>query len=753
MPDAVHPQAKKDPGHCPVQAMQQLEGDALGGGRRRQPCRLVLRRHRRPVDFRRIRCRGLRLDEPQQIAHLRHPGEILLGDPDAEDGLQLETEVQPLQRVDAEIELRVGVQRQPAPGIARLQDPPRRSRLRPGQQCPILVRQRLLDARAAARERLVVQPRQQEALVLAEPVARQRLARDDEPGQALVAREALRGRGERDPHHRFHRGVGGGADRRRVRHDERDQRATALEHRNFANERAGPVALLQFLRKYLLAAPENDDLLQAAADVDIAVVVHPPEIAGTEPAVLGERRPVGVGIVEVAREDARPPQLDFTFAPRIRIGDTHPAVRKQRPAFAADALRSDRVAGKAGGGFGQPVAGQRREPEPLELPDHVRLELGPGRHQKPQARPEPPVHLREQDPPERKAEPAANGDRQPQQHREQTRRRPATRLDLRLQAADQRLVQARHADHRGGLRDIERSDDLRPRRRLRQDDGSADGERNQQSHDEGVDMMQRQRQQHAVARADQAHFADGSDIDLDIAVGEDERFRAARGARRVDQHRRRVAGEHRQAEAVLPGGQAGPGPDVGLVSPVLVDQDRLRFEPVTQTPQHLQMRPHGEQAPQSARADDHRRFVGVGEVVDRHRHRPGHRDAEASDDPGRAVGGHQADALARTDSRPHQTESQRAHAVGDVAVAVRAYIVAAHFEYGRSRHRVGADDRAEKQIRTRDLPGCSSRGRNPPAAEIQVRPRLRHRDCAVLSGARAYLVRRRSVVRPELTGW
>ena len=96
------------------------------------------------------------------------------------------------------------------------------------------------------------------------------------------------------------------------------------------------------------------------------------------------------------------------------------------------------------------------------------------------------------------------------------------------------------------------------------------------------------------------------------------------------------------------------------------------------------MRPHGEQAPQSARADDHRRFVGVGQVVDRHRHRPGHRDAEASDDPGRAVGGHQADALARTDSRPHQTESQRAHAVGDVAVAVRAHIVAAHFDYGRS---------------------------------------------------------------------
>jgi hypothetical protein len=95
------------------------------------------------------------------------------------------------------------------------------------------------------------------------------------------------------------------------------------------------------------------------------------------------------------------------------------------------------------------------------------------------------------------------------------------------------------------------------------------------------------------------------------------------------------------------------------------------------------MRPHGKQAPQTAGPDDHRRFIGVGEVVDRHRHRPGHRYAEARDDPGRAVGGHQADTLARNDPRLHQTESQRAHAVGDVAVVVRAHIIAAHFDHGR----------------------------------------------------------------------
>ena len=118
---ALHPQAKKQHGECAGQAMQQRERDALRSGGRRQPFRLVLRQHRRHVDFHCIRRRRL-LDEPQQIAHLRHPGEILLGHPDAENAFQLETEVQPFERIDAEVELGVAVQRQAARGIARLQD-------------------------------------------------------------------------------------------------------------------------------------------------------------------------------------------------------------------------------------------------------------------------------------------------------------------------------------------------------------------------------------------------------------------------------------------------------------------------------------------------------------------------------------------------------------------------------------------------------------------------------------------------------
>jgi hypothetical protein len=65
--------------------------------------------------------------------------------------------------------------------------------------------------------------------------------------------------------------------------------------------------------------------------------------------------------------------------------------------------------------------------------------------------------------------------------------------------------------------------------------------------------MQRQWQQHAVTRADEAGFAEGSDINFDIPVLEEKRFRAACRAGSIDEHRRRAAGERRQPGAILSG--------------------------------------------------------------------------------------------------------------------------------------------------------------------------------------------------------
>jgi hypothetical protein len=58
-----------------------------------------------------------------------------------------------------------------------------------------------------------------------------------------------------------------------------------LQNCNFLDERADAVTLLQLLGKYVLAAAEDDQLLEAALYVDIAVGVYAPQIAGTEPAL------------------------------------------------------------------------------------------------------------------------------------------------------------------------------------------------------------------------------------------------------------------------------------------------------------------------------------------------------------------------------------------------------------------------------------------------------------------------------------
>jgi hypothetical protein len=90
------PQAEKHASERPVDAIQQSAGETLSRGGPCEPGRLILRQHRRAGRLHRgVRCCRLRFHKPQQIAHLRHAGEILLGDLDAENALQLEAEAQP----------------------------------------------------------------------------------------------------------------------------------------------------------------------------------------------------------------------------------------------------------------------------------------------------------------------------------------------------------------------------------------------------------------------------------------------------------------------------------------------------------------------------------------------------------------------------------------------------------------------------------------------------------------------------------
>lgn len=114
---------------CHEDSVQQGPGQLFSPGFRREPVRLVLRYVRCRSDVCRIGRHGL-FDPPEQVSNSRNFREVLLGNPKSQNALEFEAQVQPFQRVDAEIELWVRVQRQAARRISGLQDAPRRRRFR-----------------------------------------------------------------------------------------------------------------------------------------------------------------------------------------------------------------------------------------------------------------------------------------------------------------------------------------------------------------------------------------------------------------------------------------------------------------------------------------------------------------------------------------------------------------------------------------------------------------------------------------------
>jgi hypothetical protein len=93
-----------------------------------------------------------------------------------------------------------------------------------------------------------------------------------------------------------------------------------------------PAALLEVVldvgRREVLAAGGDDDVLLAARDREIAVVVDRAEVAGVQPAIL-DRAEAGIGAVVVAGEDVRAFDEDLAV-----LGDLQLDAR-QRPADGA----------------------------------------------------------------------------------------------------------------------------------------------------------------------------------------------------------------------------------------------------------------------------------------------------------------------------------------------------------------------------------------------------------------------------------
>src|SRR5690349_4819543 len=95
-------------------------------------------------------------------------------------------------------------------------------------------------------------------------------------------------------------------------------RVSDAHDRDLAHERVAVEQVLDLTRAQLLTRAD-DDVLDAALDREVALVVQLAEVAGPEPAVRGE----GVALerrIAVAHEELRPAGLDLAIADADLVG-------------------------------------------------------------------------------------------------------------------------------------------------------------------------------------------------------------------------------------------------------------------------------------------------------------------------------------------------------------------------------------------------------------------------------------------------
>ena len=335
------------------------------------------------------------------------------------------------------------------------------------------------------------------------------------------------------------------------------RRPLLLEHRDLVDQRALAVDLLDLVGEDVLAAGEHDQFLAAAADVQIAVRVELPEVAGAEKAVRGEGFGGRLGIVPVALEHVGAARLDLALPVR-RLRAFLVSFLGRRDAQ-LDALDRDargvepgaagRVEGQDRRGLGQAIAGQHLPAEAFEAPGDLGVEPGAARGEQPERRPEAPVQRPEQAPPELPAEARPQRHRERQQTLEGRPHQPAR--EAALDAGEHRLVEPRHRDHDRAAALGQRARDLGTGDAARQHHRGARGEPGQQPDRERIGVMQRQRQQRAIARPGQALLQQRPDVGRDVRVAERHPLGRAGGAGGVDEHREARRIDRRQAPSVV----------------------------------------------------------------------------------------------------------------------------------------------------------------------------------------------------------
>ena len=108
--------------------------------------------------------------------------------------------------------------------------------------------------------------------------------------------------------------------------------------------------VLDVLRRDVLAAGGDEDVLLAVGDVEEAVVVERADVAGLEPAVTPEHGRGRLRVLVVALEDRLGAQLDLSV-----VGDPYLAAG-QRHAYRAEAVDVGAVGARSGGALREAVA-------------------------------------------------------------------------------------------------------------------------------------------------------------------------------------------------------------------------------------------------------------------------------------------------------------------------------------------------------------------------------------------------------------
>ena len=145
-----------------------------------------------------------------------------------------------------------------------------------------------------------------------------------------------------------------------IERDECDEVRTAVPDHHALRDPAGLLdVVLEVGRRDVLAAGGDDDVLLAPGDVEEAVLVHAPEVAGVEPSVdegLARR----VGVLVVAAEDVVAAKEDLAV-----LGDLHLNALESL-ADRSEAVALTRVDDRRGRGLGHAVSLEDRDAAGVE---------------------------------------------------------------------------------------------------------------------------------------------------------------------------------------------------------------------------------------------------------------------------------------------------------------------------------------------------------------------------------------------------